>query len=102
MKIALRNLFYFSHLHLHYNFCNYGILWCINPIDNKAARAENICPATIKVYPSIMAWFLFLYLGETFRSLSFQFRIGERTISEETCQALYIALKQQYMKVTVS
>ena len=32
------------------------------------------------------------FKGETFRSLSFQYRIGERTISgivEETCQALY-------------
>ncbi|XP_046850278.1 uncharacterized protein LOC124443792 [Xenia sp. Carnegie-2017] len=44
----------------------------------------------------------FLATGETFRSLSFQFRIGERTISEiveETCQALYMSLKQQYLKV---
>lgn len=41
-------------------------------------------------------------LDKTFRSLSFQFRIGERTISliaEETCRALYIALKEQYLIV---
>ena len=40
--------------------------------------------------------------GETFRSLSFQYRLGERTISgivEETCQALYEVLKDKYLKV---
>ena len=41
-------------------------------------------------------------LGETFRSLSFQYRMGERTISEiveETCQALYGVMKDKYLKV---
>ncbi|CAB3978282.1 Hypothetical predicted protein [Paramuricea clavata] len=44
----------------------------------------------------------FLATGESFRSLSFQYRIGERTVSNiisETCQALYEAMKQQYLKV---
>lgn len=43
-----------------------------------------------------------LFLGESFRSLSFQFRIGERTISaivEETCEALYITMKDHFLKV---
>ncbi|XP_041863337.1 putative nuclease HARBI1 [Melanotaenia boesemani] len=44
----------------------------------------------------------FLATGETFRSLAFQFRIGERTVSnivDETCQALYSTMKEQYMRV---
>ncbi|XP_041850894.1 uncharacterized protein LOC121646080 [Melanotaenia boesemani] len=44
----------------------------------------------------------FLATGETFRSLAFQFRIGERTVSnivDETCQALYSTMREQYMKV---
>ena len=45
---------------------------------------------------------VYFILGETFRSLSFQFRIGERIISEiveETAQILYLLLKEQYLKV---
>ena len=43
-----------------------------------------------------------IFLEESFRSLSFQYRIGERTVSsivDETCRALYAAMKQQYLKV---
>ncbi|XP_048036196.1 protein ALP1-like [Megalobrama amblycephala] len=43
----------------------------------------------------------FLATGETFRSLSFQYRIGRSTISEivmETCQALYDVLKDDHLK----
>ncbi|KAG1934126.1 protein ALP1-like [Pimephales promelas] len=43
----------------------------------------------------------FLATGETFRSLSFQYRIGRSTISEivmETCQALYEVLKDDHLK----
>ena len=53
--------------------------------------------------PSAVLVLAFFYLpGETFRSLSFQFRMGERTMSniaKETCEALFNTLKQQYMKV---
>ena len=46
----------------------------------------------------------FLNLGETFRSLSFQYRIGERTISGivDTCQALYAVLKEKLLKVLLT
>ena len=49
--------------------------------------------------------YFYLILGETFRSLAFQFRMGERTISgivEETCLALYEAMKGNYLKVPVT
>ena len=44
----------------------------------------------------------FFLLGETFQSLSFQFRVGERTVSnivQETCEAIFATMKEQYMKV---
>ncbi|XP_070550779.1 uncharacterized protein [Ptychodera flava] len=47
----------------------------------------------------------FLATGETFRSLSFQFRIGERSVSaiiEETCGALYNAMKEKFLKTPTS
>ena len=40
--------------------------------------------------------------GESFRSLSFQFRMGERTMSNivtDTSKALYEVLKDEYIKV---
>ena len=43
--------------------------------------------------------------GETFRSLSFQYRVGERTISgivEATCKALHHTLKETFLKVKCS
>uniref|UniRef100_UPI003AAFE7A5 uncharacterized protein n=1 Tax=Centroberyx gerrardi TaxID=166262 RepID=UPI003AAFE7A5 len=43
----------------------------------------------------------FLATGESFRSLSFQYRIGRTTISEivmETCEALYDVLKEDHLK----
>ena len=45
---------------------------------------------------------LFAFLGESFRSLSFQYRIGRSTVGlivMETCQALYNVLKEDHMKV---
>ncbi|ROL23491.1 hypothetical protein DPX16_18759 [Anabarilius grahami] len=45
----------------------------------------------------------FLATGETFRSLSFQYRIGRSTVSEivmETCQALYDVLKDDLLKTS--
>ena len=55
------------------------------------------------IYKKLAIIFLInIFLGESFRSLSFQYRIGERTVSNiisETCQALYEAMKQQYLKV---
>ncbi|KAJ8043856.1 hypothetical protein HOLleu_11140 [Holothuria leucospilota] len=44
----------------------------------------------------------FLATGETYRSLAFQFRLGETTIGKivpETCDALYEVLKGKYFKV---
>ena len=43
----------------------------------------------------------FLNLGETFRSLSFQYRIGERTISgivEDTCQAIVCSIEGEIVE----
>ena len=43
----------------------------------------------------------FLVTGESFRSLSFQFRIGKSTISEivmDVCTALLNTLKKEYLK----
>ena len=40
--------------------------------------------------------------GESFRSISFQYRMGERTVSNiviETCKALFAAMHQQFLKV---
>ena len=39
-----------------------------------------------------------VYTGETFKRLHYQFRMGERTI-EETVTALYLAMKENYLKV---
>ena len=41
-------------------------------------------------------------LGESFASLSFAFRIGERTISsivDETCRAIFAVLNKEYLQV---
>ncbi|CAM4735492.1 unnamed protein product [Leuciscus chuanchicus] len=43
----------------------------------------------------------FLATGESFASLSYQFRVGESTISKtvsETCEALHHALANEYLK----
>ncbi|CAB3983650.1 Hypothetical predicted protein [Paramuricea clavata] len=51
---------------------------------------------------SISAEERFLASGESFRSLSFAFRVGERTISEivkETCQVIYHVMKDTFLKV---
>ena len=43
-----------------------------------------------------------LFKGETFRSLSFQYQIGERTTSgivEETCQALHDVMTVQNLNM---
>ncbi len=48
---------------------------------------------------------LFLLTGETFRSLSYQFRMGVSTIGQfvpETCAAIYHVLKEKYFKVCVA
>ena len=48
-----------------------------------------------------LRWCL-IFAGETFSSLSYSYRMGERTISsiiEETCQALYAVMKDSYLQV---
>ena len=62
---------------------------------------------TIYIYgsDSVIDTMFSLLSGETFKSLSFQFRIGERTVSaivEETCEALYNAMKEQFLKVLIA
>ncbi|XP_072164397.1 uncharacterized protein [Diadema setosum] len=47
----------------------------------------------------------FLATGESFTSLSFQYRVGERTVSgivEETCKAIYDALMEKHLKHSFS
>lgn len=47
----------------------------------------------------------FLATGESFASLSFQYKIGRSTVSgiiQETCEALYLVLKDIYMKTPVT
>ncbi|XP_074645922.1 uncharacterized protein LOC141902182 [Tubulanus polymorphus] len=47
----------------------------------------------------------FLATGESFRSISYAHRVGERTISaivRETCQAIYSMLKGTYLKTPKS
>ena len=50
----------------------------------------------LNTYPYI------LLVGESFRSLGFSYRVGERTISNivtETCCAIFKELRDTYMKV---
>ena len=45
---------------------------------------------------------LHIFTGESFHSLGFSYRLGERTISSivtETCDAIYQNLKDRYLKV---
>ena len=44
----------------------------------------------------------FSVVGETFKSLSFQYRIGATTISsivKDTCEAIHQVLKDEFLKV---
>ena len=46
----------------------------------------------------------FLSTGESYKSLQFQFRIHNSTLSlfvPEVCQAIFNGLKEKYMKVTI-
>eukprot|EP00794_Sanderia_malayensis_P010419 gene10419-11510_t len=78
------------------------ILAMISPLIIK----EDTClRMAIKPSERLSVTLRFLATGETFRSLSFQYRIEERTISaivEETCQALHVALKEKYLKTPSS
>jgi hypothetical protein len=43
-------------------------------------------------------------IGESFKSLSYRFRMGESTIGKfvpETCEAIYSVLKEKYAKVCI-
>lgn len=46
--------------------------------------------------------FVFSREGETFKCLSFQYRIGNTTVSNivmETCEALHQVMKEEFLKV---
>nr|XP_033931072.1 uncharacterized protein LOC117439301 [Pseudochaenichthys georgianus] len=55
----------------------------------------------ISVGTRLMVTLRFLATGESFRSLSYQFRVGVSTIRQfvpETCTAIYEVLKEKYLK----
>lgn len=74
------------------------ILALISPLIEKK---DTQLRCSIKPIERLSVTLRFLATGETFRSLSFQYRIGERTTSgivEETCQALHEVMKDKYLK----
>ncbi|KAF3835412.1 hypothetical protein F7725_027970, partial [Dissostichus mawsoni] len=55
----------------------------------------------ISVGERLMVTLQFLATGESFKSLSYQFRVGVSTIRQfvpETCTAIYEVLKEKYLK----
>ena len=75
-----------------------GRLNCI--VDLKFVVAVYVCsPRNVKKVN-----IAFDISGESFQSLSMQFRLRDRTISDivdETCQALYITMKETSLKVNI-
>ncbi|KAI0221825.1 hypothetical protein LSAT2_026913 [Lamellibrachia satsuma] len=75
------------------------ILALVGPLIKK--EETNMRPS-ISPGERLAATLRFLAAGESFKSLSFQFRMGERTMSnivDETCQALFTVMKERYLKV---
>ncbi|XP_020496176.1 uncharacterized protein [Labrus bergylta] len=70
----------------------------INPIIRRQNTNYRDC---ISVGERLMITLRFLATGESFRSLSYQFRVGLSTIRQlvpETCAAIYKVLKDKYLK----
>ncbi|XP_034065944.1 protein ALP1-like [Gymnodraco acuticeps] len=64
-------------------------------------RENTNYPDCISVGTRLMVTLRFLATGESFRSLSYQFRVGVSTIRQfvpETCTAIYEVLKEKYLK----
>lgn len=70
----------------------------ITPIIQRKNTNYRDC---ISVGERLMITLRFLATGESFKSLSYQFRVGMSTIQQfvpETCAAIYHALKEKYLK----
>ncbi|XP_051536726.1 uncharacterized protein LOC127430744 [Myxocyprinus asiaticus] len=70
----------------------------ISPIIQRQNRNYRDC---ISVGERLMITLRFLETGESFKSLSYQFRVGMSTIRQfvpETCAAIYQVLKEKYLK----
>ncbi|XDV16266.1 hypothetical protein PO909_016059, partial [Leuciscus waleckii] len=71
----------------------------ITPIIQRKNTNYRDC---ISVGERLMITLWFLATGESFKSLSYQFRVGMSTIQQfvpETCAAIYQVLKEKYLKV---
>ncbi|XP_067245510.1 uncharacterized protein [Chanodichthys erythropterus] len=70
----------------------------ISPIIQRTNTNYRDC---ISVGERLMITLRFLATGESFKSLSYQFRVGMSTIQQfvpETCAAIYQVLKEKYLK----
>ncbi|KAK9976949.1 hypothetical protein ABG768_018770 [Culter alburnus] len=71
----------------------------ISPIIQRANTNYQDC---LSMGERLMITLRFLATGESFKSLSYQFRVGMSTIQQfvpETCAAIYQVLKDKYLKV---
>ncbi|CAB4013843.1 Hypothetical predicted protein [Paramuricea clavata] len=79
-----------------------SILTMVNPL---IVKQDTQMRFSISPRERLTVTIRFLATGESFRSLAFQFRMGERTISgiiEETCLALYGTMKGNFLKTPSS
>ncbi len=89
-----------------YPFCEDTFMWpsvngnvLTNRIDIRSEKTHEVtrCKQALNVL-----YFCAFILGESFKSLGFQFRMGSTTIGrivEETCKALHHTMKKNYLKV---
>uniref|UniRef100_A0A8C4WX70 DDE Tnp4 domain-containing protein n=1 Tax=Eptatretus burgeri TaxID=7764 RepID=A0A8C4WX70_EPTBU len=73
----------------------------VERVGPRIARTNTTFRCAISTAERVAITLRFLTTGETYRSLSYQFRVGETTIGKivpETCQAIYDLLRDEYMK----
>ncbi|XP_014667953.1 PREDICTED: uncharacterized protein LOC106809400 [Priapulus caudatus] len=78
-----------------------SFLHILDKIKDKITKEDTVMRQAITAKERLSVTLRFLATGESFRSLSFQYRMGERTISEiikETTAAIVDTMKNEYLK----
>ncbi|XP_048039833.1 uncharacterized protein LOC125279578 [Megalobrama amblycephala] len=73
----------------------------LEKVEPHLSRQDTRLRLAIPVKDRLAVTLRFLATGETYKSLSFQFRMGASTVSRivaETCEALHLVLKEDYLK----
>ncbi|KAJ8928517.1 hypothetical protein NQ314_018933 [Rhamnusium bicolor] len=69
----------------------------------KSITKYSYCRETISTTDKLIITLRYLATGESFRSLIFNYRVSESTISlfvPVVCEAIYEELKEEYLKVS--